>query len=135
VTDVSRRECEPPVGDEGPLPQRFRCAFQGWVEVWHWERNVRIHLGFVVGITALGIWLQLGLTQWAVLALTYGLVLVAELLNSALEALTDLASPAYNPLARRAKDMAAGAVLVAALVAVAVGLLVLGPPLWRRLFG
>jgi diacylglycerol kinase len=132
---VPRKECEPPGGGEGPLPQRFCCAFQGWVEVWRWEHNIRIHLGFVVGITALGIWLQLGLTQWAVLALTYGLVLVAELLNSSLEALTDLASPGYNPLAGRAKDMAAGAVLVAAVVAVAVGLLILGPPLWRRAFG
>jgi len=96
---------------------------------------VRIHVAFVLVITGLGLYLRLGAVQWAVLVLTYGLVLVAELLNSALEALTDLVSPAYHPLAERAKDVAAGAVLVAAVASVAVGLLILGPPLWRQLAG
>lgn len=117
-----------------PLPERLAHACRGWVAAWRCEPNVRIHLGFVVGVTALGLWLRLCPVEWAILALTYGLVLAAELLNSALEALTDLLSPTYHPLAGRAKDTAAGAVLLAAVVAVAVGLLILGPPLWQRLF-
>ncbi len=119
--------------ERAPLPACFRYALRGWVAAWHCQPNVRIHLGFVLGVTALGLFLQLAAVEWAILALTFGLVLAAELLNSALEALTDLVSPAYHPLAGRAKDTAAGAVLVAAAVAVAVGLLILGPPLWQRL--
>jgi len=97
------------------------------------QRNLRIHLAFVVAITVLALYLQVSLTQWAILALTYSLVMAAELLNSALEALTDLVSPKYHPLARQAKDLAAGAVLVTAIGAVAVGLLILGPPLWAKI--
>ena len=115
------------------LRASFHCAFAGLAESWRSQRNVRIHLGFVLAVTALGVYLRLAASQWAILALTYTVVLVAELLNTALEALTDLFSPSYHPLARRAKDVAAGAVLVAALGAVAVGLLTLGPPLLRRL--
>ena len=60
-------------------------------------------------------------------------MLAVELLNSALEALTDLVSPEHHPLAGQAKDLAAGAVLVTAIGAVVVGLLILGPPLWVRI--
>jgi diacylglycerol kinase len=108
---------------------------QGWVEAWRRQRNVRIQLAVAVAVTALGLFLRLPASHWAILSLTYGLVLAAELLNSALEALTDLVSPAYHPLAGRAKDVAAGAVLLVAVVAVVVGLLVLGLPLWQRLAG
>jgi len=71
--------------------------------------------------------------SWASLTLTIGSVLVAELLNTAAETLVDLVSPEYHPLAKRAKDMMAGAVLVMAITSVVVGLCVLGPPLWTRL--
>lgn len=67
--------------------------------------------------------------------LVCALVLALELVNSALESTLDLVSPEFHPLVKRAKDAAAGAVLVAALFAVLVGLWVLGPPLWRVVFG
>jgi len=70
-----------------------------------------------------------------VLLLTIGLVWTAEFLNTALEAVVDLASPQQHPLARIGKDVGAAAVLIAALIAVLTGLLILGPPLWMRLFG
>jgi diacylglycerol kinase len=70
-----------------------------------------------------------------VIVLAAGLVLSAEALNTALEATVDLASPEQHPLARVAKDVGAGAVTLAAITSVLVGLLILGPPLWERLSG
>ena len=64
-----------------------------------------------------------------------GLVFVAEAFNTALEAVADLASPEHHPLAKVAKDVGAGGVTLAAIAAVIAGLLILGPPLWTRLFG
>jgi len=115
------------------LVASFRCAFAGLADAWRCQQNLRIHAAFILAITGLGAFLRLDLLRWAILVLTYSLVLAAELLNSGLEALTDLASPEYHPLARRAKDTAAAGVLVAAIGAIIVGLLVLGPPLWARL--
>lgn len=133
------------MGPEPPYPRcerglarllaAFRCAFHGLAEAWRCQQSVRIHVGFVVAITGLGLFLGLPVAHWAILVLTYGLVLAAELLNSALETLTNLVSPGYHDLAREAKDVAAGAVLVAAVGAVVIGLLILGPPLWARLAG
>jgi len=114
------------------LVASFRCAFRGLAEAWRCQQNLRIHVGVAAAVGALAALLRLGPLQWAILALTYSLVLAAELVNSALEALIDLVSPGYHPLARQAKDVAAGAVLVTALGAVVVGLLIFGPPLWAR---
>ena len=69
------------------------------------------------------------------LALTIGFVWTAEFINTALEAVVDLASPDIHRLAQVSKDVSAAAVLVAAITSVVVGLLILGPPLWVRLFG
>jgi diacylglycerol kinase len=88
-----------------------------------------------VGVVSVGVWLGLSARDWAVVALTVGVVLAAEGFNTALEALTDLVSPENHPLARVAKDVAAAAVTLTAIAAVVVGLLLLGPPLWARLFG
>jgi diacylglycerol kinase len=113
----------------------FRCAFAGWAGVLRTQPNARLHAAATAAVAALAAWLGLGRLEWAVLALTVGLVWVAECANTAVEAAVDLASPGLHPLARAAKDAAAAAVLAAALAAVAVGLLLLGPPLWARLRG
>ncbi|HOG45635.1 MAG TPA: diacylglycerol kinase family protein [Anaerolineae bacterium] len=117
------------------LVASFRCAFHGLAEAWRCQQNLRIHVLIALAVSGLAAFLRLGAVQWAILVLTYTMVIAAELFNSALEALTDLVSPGYHPLARQTKDVAAGAVLVAALGAVAVGLLLFGPPLWQRLLG
>ena len=91
---------------------------------------MRIHLAVGAVAVAVGLCLGLDWTQWAVLVLTMGFVLVAEMFNTVAEAALDAATPYYHPLVKVAKDVAAGAVLVTALVSVGVGLLVLGPPLW-----
>jgi len=120
------------------LAKAFGHAFSGLFFALRTQRNLPIHLSVAAGVVALGVWLGLSTTQWAILALTIGSVLAAELLNSSLEVVVDMVSPDYHPLAKRAKDVAAGAVLLAAMVSVLVGLLILGPPLWAqlmRLFG
>jgi diacylglycerol kinase len=81
----------------------------------------------------LGIWVQLERLEWALLVLAIGMVWLSEFINSALEAIVDLASPEIHPLARVGKDVGAAAVLIAAVTAAAIGLLVLGPPLWLRI--
>jgi len=78
--------------------------------------------------------LQISLVEWAVLLVCILVVLALEAVNSALEYLTDLVSPNYHPLAGKAKDMAAGAVLLASIGSVIIGLLLLGPKIWVLFF-
>ena len=115
--------------------ESFRFAFSGLWYALRTQRNTRIHLTIAAVVVAMGLWLGLTLTEWAVVALTIGFVLVSEMLNTVAETLVDLISPGYHPLAGVIKDVTAGAVLLTAIVSVIVGLLVLGPPLWARLFG
>jgi diacylglycerol kinase len=86
---------------------------------------VRIHAVLAAAAVLAGALLRLSPLEWAAVAFAVALVLTAELLNTALEAVVDLASPAEHPLAKRAKDVAAAAVLVAALGALAIVALVL----------
>ncbi len=117
------------------IVESFRHAFAGLWYALRTQRNARIHLIIAVGVIALGLWLELSYMQWAVLALTIGFVLVSEMLNTVAESLVDLICPEYHPQAKIVKDVTAGAVLLGAILAVVVGLLVLGPPLWARIFG
>ncbi|MGD1993353.1 MAG: diacylglycerol kinase family protein [Anaerolineae bacterium] len=117
------------------LIDSFRHAFAGLGHALRTQRNTRIHLTIAVAVIILGLYLELTATEWAILALTIGMVLVSEMLNTLAETIVDLISPGYHPLAKVIKDVTAGAVLLTAIFSVAVGLLVLGPPLWERLFG
>lgn len=111
----------------------FRHAFHGWWYVLRTQENAWIHAVASVTVFGVGLWLRLGLTEWAVIFVTIALVWTAEFINTSIEATVDLASPEIHPLAKVGKDVGAAAVLVAALNAVVVGVLVLGPPLWQRL--
>jgi len=91
----------------------FKYAFKGWAFVLRTQKNAWIHL--------------------AATSLVIGIVWIAEFLNTALETILDIASPERHPLARIAKDVGAAAVLIAAVVAIAVGLIILGPPLIQKL--
>jgi diacylglycerol kinase len=82
--------------------------------------------GCTIGAGAL---LRVTLTEWRLLLIAVFVVLIAEVINTAIEFLTDLASPEHHPLAAKAKDAAAGAVLLAAVLAFLIGVLVLGPKL------
>jgi diacylglycerol kinase len=111
----------------------FRYAFAGLWYMLRTQRNAWIHAAFTVVVVAVGFWLALDTLEWALIVLSIGGVWMAEFVNTALEAVVDLASPDIHPLARVGKDVAAGAVLVGAGTAVVVGLLVLGPPLLAKL--
>lgn len=116
------------------IVRSFRFAFAGLWYLLRTQRNARIHVIIGAGACALGAWLGISRVEWAVIVFTIALVLILEGLNTAVEAAIDLASPNVHPLAKAAKDLAAGMVLIAAIASVAVGLLILGPPLWARLF-
>lgn len=110
------------------LAKSFQYAAAGFWHCVQHERNFRIHL--VAGACALLLagYLALPKTEMALLLLTIGGVLTLEMLNTAMETFVDLASAAMHPLAKRAKDVAAGAVLVASAVSVAVGICLLWKP-------
>jgi diacylglycerol kinase len=96
------------------------------------QRNIRIQLAIALLVAGGAAWLHFDALRWAVLALTVGLVLVAELTNTALERAVDCASPERSDTARAAKHAGAGAVLVAALISLGVGIALFGPWAWQR---
>ena len=109
----------------------FRYAFAGWWFVIKTQRNAWIHTAASVLVILVAVWLEVPARDMAILILTIGLVWTAEFLNTALEAVVDLSTPAHHPLARVGKDVGAAAVLIAALVSVIIGILILGPPLYQ----
>jgi diacylglycerol kinase (ATP) len=111
----------------------FRNAFNGWWYVIRTQKNAWIHILATVCVVVLASWLKLELHDWAILVLTIALVWTAEFINTALEAVVDLASPHHHPLAKVGKDVGAAAVLIASGSAVIIGILILGPPLWGKL--
>jgi diacylglycerol kinase len=111
----------------------FRYAFAGWWFVIRTQRNAWIHAVASALVVILGFWLHLSARDWAVIVLAIGMVWTSEFLNTALEAVVDLASPQQHYLARVGKDVGAAAVLIAAVSSALIGFLILGPPLWQRL--
>lgn len=111
----------------------FGHAFRGWWHVLQTQHNAWIHSVVATLIVSIGLWLGLPARDWAVIVLTIAMVFTAEFINTAIEAVVDLASPVQHPLAKVGKDVGAGAVLIAALAAALVGLLILGPLLWARI--
>jgi diacylglycerol kinase (ATP) len=111
----------------------FGHAFRGWGYVLKTQQNAWIHSLFATAVILVGLWVGLKLIDWAVIVLTIAMVFTAEFINTAIEAVVDLASPVHHPLAKVGKDVGAGAVLVAALAGIVIGLLIIGPPLWARL--
>lgn len=112
----------------------LRYAAQGIVHTVRTQRNARIHLVILALVVLAGVALQLSLQEWALVTLISALVLSLELVNSALEHLADKVEPNHDPHIMRAKDAAAGAVLIAALAAVIIGVLVFGPHLLQLFF-
>jgi len=111
----------------------FGHAFRGLWYVLRTQQNAWIHALAAILVFILAWWLQLPAHHWAVLILTIAMVFTAEFINTAIEAVVDLASPEKHPLAKVGKDVGAAAVLISALAAILIGLLILGPPLWEKL--
>lgn len=112
-----------------PLKQAFANAFNGLRFVFHTQRNAKIHLLITIQVALLGVFFHIESMEWVAITIVIGLVWAAECMNTAVEKLTDLASPEYHILARIAKDCAAAAVLMASITAVIVGLIIFIPPL------
>jgi diacylglycerol kinase (ATP) len=110
----------------------FGDAARGCALLLRTQPNARIHLAATVGAVAGGVWLGLSPGEWAALILAIALVWVTEALNTAVEFTVDLVSPEHRQLAGWAKDAAAGAVLLASVAAVGVGLALFGPKLWHH---
>lgn len=113
----------------------FAYALAGIVYMLRFQPNTRIMAAATVAVFLAGWWVEIDALRWAVLILTLAQVWVAEFINAAIEAVTNISSPSYHPLAKTAKDVAAGAVLLASLAALLVGAFLLAPPILDELSG
>lgn len=109
--------------------QSFGHAFRGIRMVFGSEINMMIHLAVATLVIAFGILLQISLIEWLICILCFGLVISAEMFNTSIETFIDMVSPEHHPLAGKAKDIAAGAVLVSAIAAATIGLIIFVPKL------
>jgi diacylglycerol kinase len=112
----------------------FGYAWKGLVWLIRCQPNAQIHLVATICAVAVGSWLQITSIEWCAVLIVTGLVWSAEAVNSALELLADHLAPDEHPLVGRAKDVAAGGVLAAAMVAIGVGVVVFGPRLVEKLW-
>ena len=122
----------------GPLPfsaprsrffASFVFAFEGILASLKAEKNMTIHLGIMALVVVFGALMGLSKAEWMICVLLFGLVLMAELINTALETLVDMVSPQVDPRAKLAKDTAAGAVLVVSIAAAIIGAIIFAPKL------
>ncbi len=114
------------------LRNAFRYAWEGVRYLFEHEPNARIHLVLAAAALALAWLLGFSGVEWALLVITIGVVFAAEAFNTAIEALTDLVSPGHHPLAKAAKDVAAAAVTITAIMSVIVALALYLPKLFLR---
>jgi diacylglycerol kinase (ATP) len=104
--------------------ESFNFAFEGIIHVLRTQRNMRIHLAVAIAVLVFGLWLGVSRLELIALLLAIAFVFITEMINSALEQAIDVATTSFDPLAKLAKDIAAGAVLIATVNAVAIGYLV-----------
>lgn len=111
----------------------FAYAFTGLWTLLKTQHNAWIHAAATAAVVAAGCYFNVSAAEWSLLVIAIMAVWSAEALNTAFEFLADAASPDYHPLVKRAKDIAAAAVLIAAAGAAVIGALVLGPYVWPHL--
>ncbi|MDF2684597.1 MAG: diacylglycerol kinase [Brevibacillus sp.] len=115
------------------LMRSFSCAWQGIVYTVKTQRNMQIHVAAALLVLAAAWWLQIPRSDVLLVFFSIGLVTSLELVNTAIEAAVDLASPDWHAKAKIAKDAGAGAVLVAAIASVVIGCFIFGPPLYEKM--
>jgi diacylglycerol kinase len=123
----------PTVLQSSTLRSSFRYALEGLRYVVRSERNARLHLISAIIVILISAWLALPAAEWALIIAAIALVFAGEMLNTVVELAIDLISPEFHPMAKNVKDVAAGAVLVAAIAAAGIGFLILGPRLCQKL--
>lgn len=111
------------------LYKSFGYAFEGIFTGIRGERNMKIHCFAAVCVIVAGVLFHISVTEWCICLVLFGLILSLELVNTAIEAVVDLVTEDKKPLAKLAKDTAAGAVLIAAVMAAVAGLLIFVPKL------
>jgi|ERR1035437_4712984 diacylglycerol kinase len=111
--------------------QSFGYAGRGIRQVFGTEANMKIHIVITVLVVVCGVAFSISLVEWMFCLLCIGMVVGAEMMNTAIENVVDLASPDLHPLAGKAKDIAAGAVLICAIISVIIGLLIFIPKGWN----
>jgi diacylglycerol kinase len=115
------------------LLHSFRNAFRGIFFFFSEQRNARIHAVAAAVVITAGVWLGISVTEWCILAICIVSVIGMEMINTAVEYLADVVSPAQHPLIGKLKDIAAGAVLVVAMGSLVCGLLIILVPLLKKL--
>ena len=116
------------------LYKSFGYAFEGIFNTILHERNMQIHTAVTVLVVIFGFILHISLMEWLFCLVLFGLVLSLELVNTAIEAVVDLVTEEKKPLAKKAKDAAAGAVLISAIMAAVIGGIIFFPKLYALLF-
>lgn len=109
--------------------ESFRFAFEGLSALFRTEHNSRIHLIAAILAILAGIIFRIDTVEWCVIILAIGLVFITELINSSIELLCDVAESKWNEKIKASKDMAAAAVLIAAIISVAAGIIIFLPRL------
>ncbi|MGI6501713.1 MAG: diacylglycerol kinase family protein [Anaerostipes sp.] len=114
---------------KNPLYQSFGYAFEGIFTGIKKERNMKIHCVMMILVVAAGLICEISWIKWSLCFILFGLILALELVNTAVEAVVDLVTEEKKPLAKLAKDTAAGAVLIAAIMAAITGCIIFIPEL------
>lgn len=109
------------------LFKSFIYAFRGLAKVIRTEQNFRIHMLFTLLVFLAGYFFQINLMEWALVILAIGLVILAEIVNSAVERVSDILKPRIHDYAKEIKDIMAAAVMTASLIAVIIGIIVFLP--------
>ncbi|MDN0068130.1 diacylglycerol kinase family protein [Collinsella ihumii] len=112
------------IKDHPSFIRSFGYALEGFVTAVRTERNIKVMLALGIAAVVVGCILKIDLLSWCLVALCFGLVIFAELVNTAIEAIVDLATQEYHPLAKRAKDIAAASVYTLSITAAIVGIIV-----------
>lgn len=111
----------------------FYYALSGITYAVRTQKNMKIHTLALILVLTAGFWLELSGLEWSMVLIMVGIVIICEMLNTAMEALVDLETQNYHPLAKTAKDVAAGAVLIACILSVIIGLLIFVPKVLNKL--
>ena len=125
---------QPSSTDKVPFRQSLQIALYGAFYLLRNERNAQIQLAIAACVVVAGLVFQISPVEWAILWLLIGLVLALEALNTAIEAVVDLVTEEHHELAKIAKDVAAGAVVLMAISSLGVGITIFGPRVWKVIF-
>ena len=131
--DLKSQQKQLPQSEWSKFIAGFTYAFRGLWYALRTQRNTRVHVSIAILAIIMGIVLHITPVEFAMVFVAITGVFIAEMFNTVFELCIDLASPEYNPLAKIAKDVAAGAVLLSAMLSIVIGLFVFGPHLWNLL--